>query len=50
MQPYIHCSQRQFTHVTNCKKFVTFLGKRFAMKLQEKHNEFQKIRKINGTI
>ena len=50
MQPYSHCSQRQFTYVTNCTKFVTFKRKRFTMKLQEKHNEFEKIRKINGTI
>ena len=42
MQPYSHCSQRQFTNVTNCTKFVTFLRSRFAMKLQEKHNEFEK--------
>ena len=42
MQPYSHCSKRQFTNVTNCTKFVTFLRKRFTMKLQEKHNEFEK--------
>ena len=42
MQPYRHCSQCQFTNVTNCTKFVTFLRRRFTMKLQEKHNEFQK--------
>ena len=33
MQLYRHCSQRQFTNVTNCTKFVTFLRRRFTMKL-----------------
>ncbi len=39
IQPYSHCSQRQFTNVTNCTKFVTFLRMGFTVKLK-KHNEF----------